>query len=280
MTAKRLAEKQRRRQIIGVNDLKDGVDKLTVKIDGGVLSVDGAEYRKQIRPPSCREILKASKETRMQRCNAQIKCGDIITVENQKFIGYSSCVKSMEEVNLAYAKVKSIHTDARHVIAAVRIPGRAFHNLQDFNDDEEHAGGAFLLKLLTDSGIQNRAVFVARIYEGTHIGTKRYDAMRDAVVSAINKAQKNTVTGAMEQIWLLSKGMKGVPGVRGRPAVGYGRGGRGNGRGGGLGGSYGKDSHYQPQERNPWDLQQLKVPQDLQLNSNNIENEWANEKQD
>ena len=87
------------------------------------------------------------------------------------------------------------------MVCAFRIPHRSFHTHQDFQDDQEHNGGSFLLRLLVDSGIQNRAIFVVRDYDGTHIGSKRYDGMCDAVKAALAKAPKNAVTNNFDVIW-------------------------------------------------------------------------------
>ena len=57
------------------------------------------------------------------------------------------------------------------------------------------------MQLLESSDIRNRAVFVVRIYNGAHIGRKRYDAMKDAVRSALDKAGQNQVTGVFDYIW-------------------------------------------------------------------------------
>ena len=81
-------------------------------------------------------------------------------MEGQTFIGYSCCPKDIQEVNIAYAKLRSMHSEARHVICSCRLPGRNFHTNQTFYDDDEHNGGAFLLDLLTKADIQNRALFV------------------------------------------------------------------------------------------------------------------------
>ena len=86
--------------------------------------------------------------------------GQVIEVEGQTFIGYTMTPKTMEEVNLAYVKIKGLHTEARHIVSACRLPGRNFHINQDYFDDDEHNGGSYLLRLLVSCEIQNRAIFV------------------------------------------------------------------------------------------------------------------------
>ena len=102
---------------------------------------------------------------------------------------------------LVYAKIRSIHTEARHVICACRVPGRKFHTCQDFVDDDEHARGAFLLRLLTDSEIQNRVLLVVREYDGQHIGSRRFEAMLQVAKSAVDRAPENRFTKRHDCIW-------------------------------------------------------------------------------
>ena len=128
--------------------------------------------------------------------------GKPVLVENQEFIGYSAPVRSLQEVNLAYAKVRAMHTDARHVVCACRLPGRNLHTHQDFADDGEHNTGQFLLQLLEKSDITNRVVMVARFYDGTHLGLHRYEAMKDAMASAIDASSYNSTTDRYDMVWI------------------------------------------------------------------------------
>ena len=140
-------------------------------------------------------------ETRRKRLNTEVDKGKVIEVEGQTFVGYTTTPKTMEEVNLAYAKIKGLHTEARHIVSACRLPGRNFHINQDYYDDDEHNGGSYLLKLLVSCEIQNHAVFVVRNYDGEHIGQRRYQAMFDVVASAVESNPVNVVTGTTDKIW-------------------------------------------------------------------------------
>ena len=86
---------------------------------------------------------------------------------------------------------------------------------QDFVDDDEHGGGQFLLNILMDSCIQNRVILVVRNYDGEHIGNKRFDLMRDAVRSALDRAQKNAITGKHDCVWTFEN-ERGNDSIRGR----------------------------------------------------------------
>ena len=71
--------------------------------------------------------------------------------------------------------------------------------LEDYEDQEEHRSGNLLLSFLEKEGINNHAIYVARIYNGTHIGGKRLEAILDAAKSALIHGPFNCVTKEHQQ---------------------------------------------------------------------------------
>ena len=191
-------------------------EKLDIIVERGEMFVEGKQYEKLVKPPSLRDILWPTAEKRKERLKLDLTRGNPIKVDGQVFLGYTSAVRSIEEVNELYSKIRSFHTDAQHILCSFRLPHREFHTHQDFEDDGEHNGGAFLLQLMMDSGIRNRVLFVVRIYDGTHIGSKRYDAMKDATKSALAAANKNPYTGNYDTLWEQSAGTNPNTPIRGR----------------------------------------------------------------
>ena len=114
--------------------------------------------------------------------------------EGYTFIGYSTVVKSIRDVNEAYIRVRELAQGACHIMCAFRLPGKDFHRMQSYNDDDEHGGGNIILRLLETSDIMNCAVFVAWHYEGVHIGNRRYDLILDTAKAVIEKSSFNEVT--------------------------------------------------------------------------------------
>ena len=207
LSGKKRAERQRVRQLMAVNrGLENTPLHLNMKTECGELMVEGERYVKQLRAPSCREILKASREQRMARLDKEVSVSHHKTFNGQVLIGYTASVKTIDEANTTLAKIRGLHTDARHVICACRIPGKNFHMCQDYVDDNEHGGGSYLLNLLVNSEIQNRILIVVRSYDGQHIGEKRYQLMWEAAKSAVDHAPINEVTGKNNCIWETSGG--------------------------------------------------------------------------
>ena len=223
------AKKQRHKALLSMNKELDTQYQRDMKIENGELKVDGITYQKKLVAPSCREILLASKQQRLERLSKDVTKGIPKKFRGQEFLAYTAPVKDTNEANIAYAKIRSLHTDARHVISACRTPGKDFHTCQDFVDDAEHGGGQFLLNILLDSAIQNRVIMVVRNYEGDHIGNKRFELMREAVRSALDRSPKNNITGKHDCMWNFEKDTAPND-IRGR-GRGRGRGGLGRGLG-------------------------------------------------
>ena len=112
-----------------------------------------------------------------------------------------------------------MHSGARHIICAYRLPGVEFHNLQDYYDDGEHGGGEFLLKMLSEADIYNRVIFVVHEYDGSHIGKLRFDAMEQAVKAAIIKEPFNPIMQEHQYPWdgVKLEGFRSTSAVRGNP---------------------------------------------------------------
>ena len=194
-------KKIRARHLMTTNYHKEGNEQLRMERKNGELYVEGLPYVKAVQPPSVREILKASKETRLKRAKTNVAEGSPIDLNNSRFIGYSAIVKDLEEVNAAYARIKADHIGARHVICAFRIPNTAYHTHQDYFEDDEHGAGRTLLKALVTSNIMHRAIFVVRYYDGTHVGPDRFRSILDAAKDAVIKQTHNHLTGKHEMLW-------------------------------------------------------------------------------
>ena len=123
---------------------------------------------------------------------------------------------SVLQVNKAYEWVRFHNFDARHVICAFRIPGPMSPSLQDYEDNDEHNAGKALLDYMIEAGIENRAIFVTRHYEGVHIGIKRFECIIDAAKWAINCKPFNRVSQTFQFSWPQHKARGGRT-VTGQP---------------------------------------------------------------
>ena len=175
-----MAMKKRQGFLRARNAKLSAAEQLVMSVENSKLCVEGIPYVKAVKPPSCRAELCPTLTELGGQLNVELSNPEVVTVEGQTFTGYAMNIKSTEDVNYGYAKVRTLHPGARHAMAAWSLPGRSFHTLKDSEDDEEHGVSNAILEILERSNIENKAVFVVRDYDGTHIGPKRVDVVREA----------------------------------------------------------------------------------------------------
>ena len=248
MTAKAFAAKKRQQSLLAKNKKLSAAETLVMNVQKQQLQVAGVPYKKSIHPPSCAETLDPSTVMLTRQLAVELAIGDEVRKENQVFVGYAACVKTMEDVNAGYAKVVSLCPQARHVLGACLIPGRDFHVLADFHDDDEHGIGAELLNILEGSDLINRAVYIARFYDGTHIGPLRVEAILEAAHLALLSGTYNSVTKTFQQPQTKEEIQTRIQASHGGRGGRVGRGGRGGLRRQNLGRNQYRDEESQDEE--------------------------------
>lgn len=117
--------------------------------------------------------------------------GEVQEKQHSFFASYACEVKTLDDVQKAYYKVRRMEPEATHVMCAYRLPGLDFVRLQSFLDDGEHGAGRQLLELLNEENVFNRAVFVVRYYGGTHLGPLRFKIILQVAKTALSELQMN-----------------------------------------------------------------------------------------
>ena len=224
-------EKRREREIIKENyDLPKAQRSNIEKTKDGLM-IDDQPYKKMITAPQAGDLLKQVKTDRTQRRQLTITGGNVVYAENQRFHGYSAFIQDFKDISNAYMNVRERHADARHICCAYRLPGNDIATLQDYVDDDEPGGGRKLLEILKEMDSFHRVIFVARYYDGTHLGMDRFQYMKNAALSAIIKAPRNKYTGEDEfkeaqELINPKYNTEYSDAMRGRPSVRASRGGR------------------------------------------------------
>ena len=138
-------------------------------------------------PPQPTDILSipAAKLDEILQMNMLI--GEKQCIEENIFIGAAIKADNTATIQDAYLKLRLIHPQARHIMCAYQLQvepeDRNIHT-QDFCDDGEIGAGRQLLKLLQESDLQNRAIFVVR-YCGEKLGPNRYRRILNAAKRAL-----------------------------------------------------------------------------------------------
>jgi putative IMPACT (imprinted ancient) family translation regulator len=84
-----------------------------------------------------------------------------------KFTAYYYDIKSKDEFNLIYLNLKKENKNARHIPYACILSNTAFKS-----DDKEPSGSSAnpIYNALLRNNLQNKAIFVVRIFGGTKLG--------------------------------------------------------------------------------------------------------------
>lgn len=198
------------------NKSKPVNDQLQMKIHKNKLRINNEPYQRKVMPPMASEILRMHPQELSATHQAPTLYGGSKLIEGSEFISYAVKVSSVEEVRVAYRKLRVKYADASHILSAYRLdPPNGPYN-QEGVDDGEYAGGRCLLAFLQENQVLNTAVFIVRFYGGKHIGSARFDAIRYlagvacaklGVIRMPSETPNRRVTRALSQ--------RGARGVRG-----------------------------------------------------------------
>lgn len=183
-----LAEDRRyAQQWIKENRSKPVDNQLQMKIHKNRLRINNEPYVKKVKPPKAAEILRLDPDDLATTKNASTIYGDSKLHEGSEFISYAAKITTVEQVRVAYRKLRIKYADATHISSAFRLdpPNGPFN--QEGVDDGEHASGRCLLGLLQEHKVVNVAIFMVRFYGGKHIGGARFDITRNLAMKALQK---------------------------------------------------------------------------------------------
>ena len=180
---------------------------LELSVKKGHLLVNNEQFRPKIRKPDTHILLKLQPDeiSALKECGKGIRMGREVVEGTSRFQGYVCDINNVTEVNKAYEFVQFANMGARHIICAFRLPGSNFIENQDYFDDDEHEGGKTLLDYMVYAKLVNRAIFVTRHYDGTHIGPQHFENIVKAAKLAVNQKPFNRVTGEFQFSWSQSR---------------------------------------------------------------------------
>ena len=169
-----------------------------LKMRSGILYIDNQPFKPAVQAPGCTALVYPIDELHVARM--KVHKGEDKYKGMCRFVGYSVEVKDVADVRTAYTKVAWLHPNALHVVCAYRLPGLDFVNLSRYEDNEEYGVGRTLYKVLEESEIFNRAIFIVRHYGNVHLGLVRFHMYSQAVKSAISKSEFNSILQVRQEI--------------------------------------------------------------------------------
>ena len=183
------------------NNFRNQSDQADMKWNKGALQIRNVRYRKKVHTLNPERILSMDDEEIDKIMKIPIVSSKEIRKSGSTFIGYTVEVKTYEEIEKAYLKMKLLYADARHITCAFVLQGKDTFYCRDYCDDDEHGLGRQLLQLLSTNKIECRAVFVIRYYE-KKIGPDRYTLAKKVATEAINNAPINKYVNMIQKVEL------------------------------------------------------------------------------
>ena len=183
-----LEKRKRERQIIQQLDevAKDQQVNINVEYTHAGLTVQGVPYRKQVVPPSPKDLVELDLQDLDHILHLNMIKGKQVVHENSKFQAFIASATTHQQIRQFYMKLKLTRPTARHIVCAYVIPGPV-HTSCDFHDDGEPGSGRILLQYLLDNNIKDKVIFVVRKYGGVKIGSSRFSCYKQAVDSAFRE---------------------------------------------------------------------------------------------
>ena len=178
-------KRETREKVIEVKKLNDNqpdpAKKTKIDFKNGFLHLDGKPQKKHIIPPTVTDMYNVLPDTQVKIDAISLEQSPIYQEKGSAFTGYATRISSTTEAKLAYKKVKQLVPDADHIMMSY-----VFRQYSGYHDDGEHAAGKKLSSILADRNATNTAVFVTRVFPGTHIGPKRFIYIEKAAKEALN----------------------------------------------------------------------------------------------
>ena len=158
-------------------------ERAKIQVVNQVVHINGDPAIEYLKPIEVNEMFPDQQEKEKQ---SKIKtvAADVVSEKGSTFMAYATKVSNIHEVRRAYRKIRILYPCADHVVAAYLL-----RNNSGYQDDNEHGAGYRLLAAIRDHRQDlktNYAVFVVRIYGGTHLGSQRF--------TLINKAGQDALT--------------------------------------------------------------------------------------
>ena len=161
-------------------------DRTKIEVRNKTLFLNGSPVKKELPAPEPIDLF-PEKPEKDKIEKMKLASSDLVSDKGSDFQAYALKTGHIAEVKRANRKVKTLHPAATHVVAAFNLKSKC-----GFQDDEEHSAGHKLLAAIKKDCPINTAVFVARVYGGTHLGQRRHKIYRDVAVEAINRIGKPT----------------------------------------------------------------------------------------
>lgn len=162
-------------------------DKLKFVVKNKQLFVENELHVQHIFPPRPTELF-ASKTEQKLIDKIKMVISTPRTEDGSVFVGLAAQVKTLDEVNRAYRKVRQMYPSYDHAMMAYWI-----QDYTGYQDDGEHSASIKLHALLLQERLKNVALFVVRNFGGTNLGGRRFQYITEVAQKALDSLLQNKV---------------------------------------------------------------------------------------
>ena len=175
------------------SDREEG-DRLKISIRKRKLFVNNEFVKPKVEIPTAADILTMDQKEINELKDTKVYEGKMHEEAGSEFGVYFQRVKTEDDVQKGYAKMKLKFGDATHIVTAYKLENAVGPYKQAYIDDGEAGAGRVVLNKLKQSETENLAIFVTRYYGGMHMGKRRFEiyAMlaREAIKQFKQKMEK------------------------------------------------------------------------------------------
>ena len=154
-------------------------DRTEIEVKNRTVYLDGKPAPEHLPKVEIEEMF-PGREERNKQDKIKLYASDPESKDNSTFMAYATKCAQMPEVKRAYRKVKRMHPNADHVVAAYKI-----NKYSGYQDDDEIGVGSKLLQTLEEEN--NIAVFVVRLHGRINLGPDRFDIIKKVGSAAVSK---------------------------------------------------------------------------------------------
>ena len=156
------------------------------------LIVDDEPVEDKVNPPTFTDMINIDFPTLHEMDRMEYYSSMPKVIRRSTFQAYGFHIASIDEISLAYKKIRYMHKNADHVVAAYRL--RAGKDLlQGCAHDRAYYGDQEIIQTLRKAKAINVVVFVARLYGGIHLGGAHFDAISEITNEVLRMMTLETI---------------------------------------------------------------------------------------
>jgi len=161
---------------------------LDVKVNVDKVYVNKQLVKPKVQKPTTEEILNVTTDEKHEVSHLKSGSSGLKMERGSCFKAVAYKVKSIGEVRMAYKLhcANPVFQAATHNILAYNTEGES-----GWCDDGEYGAGRILTSWMNRTKVKDTCFIITRNYGGTHLGTKRFELMRECAVGAQERLLDN-----------------------------------------------------------------------------------------